>query len=99
MALHSYKEHRAQKHHIFQSVLRQCEGGEGLGQNLLVAAVLITFPHHFIAQNAIALTHLIAGCSHPGEPLMLDFQIIDNIENYLDMKLENVSLRQPAPMG
>lgn len=54
-------------HHVLQSVLRQCEGGEGLGQNLLVAAVLITFPHHFIAQNAIALTHLIAGCSHPGK--------------------------------
>lgn len=48
-------------------MLRQCEGGEGLGQNLLVAAVLITFPHQFIAQNAIALTHLIAGCSHPGK--------------------------------
>lgn len=54
-------------HHVLQSVLRQCEGGEGLGQNLLVAAVLTTFPHNFIAVNAIPLTHLIAGCTYPGK--------------------------------
>ncbi|XP_071531379.1 VPS35 endosomal protein-sorting factor-like isoform X2 [Panulirus ornatus] len=53
--------------HILKSVVRQCEGGEGLGQNLLVAAVLATFPHHFIAQQAVPLTHLIAGCSCPGK--------------------------------
>ncbi|KAK7076301.1 hypothetical protein SK128_003801, partial [Halocaridina rubra] len=52
-------------HHVLQSVLRQCEGGEGLGQNLLVAALLTTFPHSFIALNAVPLNHLIAGCMYP----------------------------------
>nr|XP_045583302.1 VPS35 endosomal protein-sorting factor-like isoform X1 [Procambarus clarkii] len=54
-------------HHVLQSVLRQCEGGEGLGQNLLVSAVLTTFPNHFVASQALPLTHLIAGCSSPGK--------------------------------
>ncbi|KAK8752221.1 hypothetical protein OTU49_012574, partial [Cherax quadricarinatus] len=54
-------------HHILQSILRQCEEGEGLGQNLLVSSLLATFPHHFIALQALPLTHLIAGCSYPGK--------------------------------
>ncbi|XP_042227665.1 VPS35 endosomal protein-sorting factor-like isoform X2 [Homarus americanus] len=54
-------------HHVLQSILRQCESGEGLGQNLLVGAVLTMFPHHFIALQALPLTHLIAGCSYPGK--------------------------------
>ncbi|XP_068210933.1 VPS35 endosomal protein-sorting factor-like isoform X1 [Palaemon carinicauda] len=54
-------------HHVLQTVFEYCGGEEGLGQNLLVAALLTTFPHNFISNNALPLTHLIAGCSYPGK--------------------------------
>ncbi|KAK4297747.1 hypothetical protein Pmani_029865 [Petrolisthes manimaculis] len=56
---------RAHHSHL-QKVLHQCEEGEGLGQNLLVSAVLATFPHNFVALQSLSITQLIAGCSTPG---------------------------------
>lgn len=62
-------------HHVLQSVIRACEGSEGLSQSLVLAGILSTFPCSFLAQQAATLNQLIAGCQHPsmsgGELLIL----------------------------
>lgn len=44
-----------------------CEGAEGLGQNLMLAALLNSFPNDFVALHALPLTQLITSCPYSGE--------------------------------
>ncbi|XP_063864161.1 VPS35 endosomal protein-sorting factor-like isoform X3 [Scylla paramamosain] len=50
-----------------QNIVRMCEGAEGLGQNLMLAALLNSFPNDFVALHALPLTQLIASCLYSGK--------------------------------
>lgn len=54
-------------HQQLQDVVRMCETAEGLGQNLMVAAILNTFPHDFMALHSLLLTQLVAACPFSGK--------------------------------